>query len=354
MKRKISLVLIIAAMLLLQACLGLGDEKEDGGHEGETASQAITAADGGTVSSPSGAASVDIPAGALAEDTTITLTSLGTEDQPDSENLGSDVYEFGPDGTEFLEPVTISLVLNGDVPEKMKAVLAVLDGETWTAVEGSTVEGEEVSGQVTHFSKYVIHFVGDDAIIESGDEVCKDLEFSACGGDVVGSWKILSYCTSQTVVGENPFAEQPSCADDLFEVDVTWLGSITYKDDGTYSNEMGMEMSIYLELTDECLTELAGDDASDLEGFCTDIGNTEGMASCVYESSLCKCTGKPNTMMMDDSPEGTYELDGNDIIIHTSEGQTQSITYCVEGTRMVAETPADDEGNVSYVVAERL
>ncbi len=356
MRRNIlSVLFIMSFFMLIHGCLG-GDDENAGGHEGETASADITALEGGTLSTPSGAASIDIPAGALAEDTTITITSLGVDDQPDAENLGSDVYEFGPDGTEFLAPVTISLVLDVDVPEKMQAVLAVLDGEEWTTVEGSALDGNTVAGQVTHFSKYSIHFVGDDTVLESEDEVCKDLNFTACGGDVVGSWKILSMCTSRTIAGENPFADKPACADDIFEFNVDWIGEITFNEDGTYENTMGMSYWTHLELTDECLGEIVNGATTDYTMVCqkmfSDEDNEESL--CTYESGLCKCDTKPETRNIDDSQNGTYTIEGNNMILDDGDDEVETLPFCVDGDRIVVESADDDTQDVSHFVCEKL
>jgi hypothetical protein len=74
------------------------------------ASGTVTAASGGTVSAPAGSANegteVDIPAGALAADTTVTIAQV-VGDSPYPSNVLT--YVFGPEGTTFSAPVTITL-----------------------------------------------------------------------------------------------------------------------------------------------------------------------------------------------------------------------------------------------------
>ena len=66
-----------------------------------TTSVAITAAAGGTVAL--GSATLTIPAGALAADTTITVASEApAAGLPDASTLAGLTYDFGPDGTTFL------------------------------------------------------------------------------------------------------------------------------------------------------------------------------------------------------------------------------------------------------------
>ena len=78
----------------------------------------VTASTGGTVVTPDGALDINIPAGALAEDTTISVTQLLKHDPtvdiligPDPE-LGTSVatYNFEPDGLVFNGPVTITMI----------------------------------------------------------------------------------------------------------------------------------------------------------------------------------------------------------------------------------------------------
>ena len=68
---------------------------------------------GGVVAHPDGAW-VELPPGALAEPTEITITRLdpATLDLPDHVVPTSPFYDFGPDGQEFLEPVEIGLPLH--------------------------------------------------------------------------------------------------------------------------------------------------------------------------------------------------------------------------------------------------
>jgi hypothetical protein len=69
----------------------------------------VKAALGGTVSLADGP-TLEIPPGALARDTTITISETGTAAQNDHA-----IYEFGPSPLDFLTPVTVTLPLPSDV-----------------------------------------------------------------------------------------------------------------------------------------------------------------------------------------------------------------------------------------------
>lgn len=112
-------------------------------------SATIEAASGGTVASEGGEISVEIPAGALAEDTTITV-----EEMPAS-SLGGDVavqtavFDIGPDGTRFATPVTISIAVDTDAVSA-DTQLAYWDGEALVALPGKGVVDDTLIGTTTH------------------------------------------------------------------------------------------------------------------------------------------------------------------------------------------------------------
>lgn len=90
---------------------------------------------------------VDIPAGALAEDTRVTI------DLPSDGLLASHlVAEFGPHGTQFSQPVTLSFPLTG-VLLTGPVEVARWEGDHWQSLGGS-VEGLRLRGQTPHFSTY--------------------------------------------------------------------------------------------------------------------------------------------------------------------------------------------------------
>src|SRR5436190_16014555 len=88
---------------------GSGGGKSDAGMPSSTqvAKKMITAKSGGTIESSG--ATLDIPAGALSEDTEITLGTIAKSDLPDAKNVASKGYDFGPDGTKFKKPVALTI-----------------------------------------------------------------------------------------------------------------------------------------------------------------------------------------------------------------------------------------------------
>lgn len=113
---------------------------------------------GGQVIDFEGNININIPSGALSKETTITATYIESPEILSTglptEFLGA--VEFGPDGTEFNKPVTVTINL---VKAPKNAKLAVFcyyaKEDIWEYVTDATPKsGQKATFEVTHFSKY--------------------------------------------------------------------------------------------------------------------------------------------------------------------------------------------------------
>lgn len=93
---------------------------------------------------------VDIPAGALPADTTVTI------DLPTDELLAERVVaEFGPHGVQFNTPVTLTFPLSGVLWNGNPVEVARWENGGWTSLGGSVnPTGTALSGTTPHFSTY--------------------------------------------------------------------------------------------------------------------------------------------------------------------------------------------------------
>jgi len=93
---------------------------------------------------------VDIPAGALPADTRVTI------DLPSDGLLARHlVAEFGPHGTQFSRPVTLTFPLTGVLLNGGAVEVARWEGDRWRSLGGSiTADGTRLQGQTPHFSTY--------------------------------------------------------------------------------------------------------------------------------------------------------------------------------------------------------
>ena len=152
---------------------------------GGTFSHLFTAAAGGTLNA--GAVRVLVPAGALAADTTITLTGAAPgATVPNRADILGDVYELSPTGTTFLVPIRVTLTLKGSVPAGREAVVAWLNAEGVQWVPAPTIsENGTVTGFVTHFTSFTVLLVDQMDVCPHG---------GACGGSLDGTWEYRSSC----------------------------------------------------------------------------------------------------------------------------------------------------------------
>ena len=129
--------------------------------DGATISTHIDNASGGTVALPNGT-SIDVPPGALPPGVdTISVTS-SPDAAPTEYTALSPVYVFGPDGTVFLKPLTITMPVTlpaGTDTSTLTILWSRANGvgfdmipSDFTAVAGSSTDFI-ASGEITHFSQ---------------------------------------------------------------------------------------------------------------------------------------------------------------------------------------------------------
>lgn len=120
---------------------------------GSVAKDTVSAATGGTIRIE--AATLTIPAGALATDTAITAQATPAASYPEAASLQGKGYDFGPSGLTFSKPATLTIELPAGVTD---ARLALLDEatRTWVPLADSKLTGSAVSGSIAHFSSYAL------------------------------------------------------------------------------------------------------------------------------------------------------------------------------------------------------
>jgi hypothetical protein len=128
-------------------------------HDSGPSENGVVGPSGGTVAAGQ-SASVALPAGALSSNTTITVTP--TEATPPTSTVAVGTpYLFGPEGTQFAVPVTVTLEFS---PSLLPTGMSAGDVVVYTAPANTTdyqplttsiVDATHVSAQTTHFSIFV-------------------------------------------------------------------------------------------------------------------------------------------------------------------------------------------------------
>ncbi|MCA9514887.1 MAG: hypothetical protein KC635_08095, partial [Myxococcales bacterium] len=112
-------------------------------------------------------ATLTVPAGALADDTTICVTLGG--DPPAGYTAYSPVYAFAPDGLVFAAPATLDVALTTTPPDAVALFLSRATGPAYQWVGASIADGH-VTGPVSHFSTA---FAGDGTdYVDPPDPTC--------------------------------------------------------------------------------------------------------------------------------------------------------------------------------------
>jgi ZU5 domain len=163
-------------------------------------------AEGGTVSGSDGT-SVDIPMGALAMSANITITSV-TAQAPAGTVVVGPAYDFGPDGTTFAQPVTITLPFDSAKIPSGSTTANIL---IYTAARGSTnyqalsttVSGNTVQTTASHFTVYLPAVpVADNGPQDLGSASCNPSCSTSAGScdcaALCGSTNVGLHCTQST------------------------------------------------------------------------------------------------------------------------------------------------------------
>ena len=296
----------------------------------DSVSMEISAADGGEVAL--GEASLSIPGGALASDTTITLaTSAPSSALPESASVQGLVYDLGPDGTQFSEPATLTLPAVGKPAADEEAVISWLDESTdsWQDLATTVNADGSLSAEITHFTNFAVRFNG----VES-----TDCGFSACGGDIVGTWRITSVCAelSGAIIDVCPTA--------IAMVDLMLEGTVTFEADGTRSSELTGKSTITYTLDADCLDAITmgmPPDSCDVLSKEADPSMDKGPTTCSGDVTV-GCTCVEDTPESTETKTGTYTVEGNTLTsTDDADGTVTMAELCVQGTEARVQETED-------------
>ena len=328
-----------AALLALAGLVGCGSDGGDGGgvdespNVGAATKKMITADDGGEVALAEAGVKLSIPAGALAADTMISAEVISKSGLMDAAHLAGNVVEFGPDGLQFEEPVTLELdVGDAKIPTDAEVSLAWFDEKTkeWVDLPGSKMEGGKVSAQTTHFTVFAVRFVvnsNGDIVQDAGE--CSG-EFKACGGNIEGTWNIVSGCANVgSALSNHNAGGQCSGASLSLGIDIT--GDIVIGG-GKIMGTLNMMSEVKQVMPKSCIGgSCPMSDSSDPDDFVfVDKGDTcEGTQTETETNELNETYMVENGMFLtDDSDDMTeYCVTGNKLVVNSVNGEGITIRW---------------------------
>jgi len=164
--------------------------------------------------------------------------------------------------------------------------------------------------------------------------LCED--FTACGGELVGTWRIEGSCTTGDPA-EAAYASSgvsPLCRGLFSEVSLDVTGTVTY-DGSTETSSLTMTTYMTVVLTEACLAEMNGSSAPITVATCADFEDGlhgEGQTgTCTFDgTSQCICD-MATTQTATPTPSG-YTVSGGQVIY--DDPTSEPVGYCVEGTSL--------------------
>ena len=164
-----------------------------------------------------------------------------------------------------------------------------------------------------------------------------------CGGDVVGTWKIVDSCVEFTVP---PLGLDfcPQATADITET--AFSGGATYNADLTYSSTLTLAYTFVLRLPTSCLSSGGGTvtcaDFNDaLQAQLTAHPDPDIQSyTCASGGSSCNCTVVPTPQTELES--GTYSTTGGRITSTPTGDAPSNENYCVQGDTLHLLTDESD------------
>lgn len=175
-----------------------------------------------------------------------------------------------------------------------------------------------------------------------GDEQCSA---KACGGDVVGTWNVESFCLTFT---EPPVViDEPECRNLLHDYGVDAEGTLTFSADGMMTSNLTTTTTLEIVLTDACTQALGGTNVT--SAMCDSL-EAEYQSDPAYSSAGCsflpgRCSCNIVSVPTTTSTTNPYSIDGNQLITGADASD-----YCVEGDRLTLGVVVTDG---SYSIAAR-
>jgi hypothetical protein len=162
-----ALAILVGAAPVLGGCSSDDDDTtptvQSDPSQGQSFNGSVTAASGGNVATPGDTARLEVPAGAVAADVEITV-----EVKAPSGGSVTSVYDYGPDGTTFSVPVTLSIAYSETPPAGREPTLAMSTAGHFEALEGSTFASGRVSAPVSHFTDFTVILTRDPGAAGAG------------------------------------------------------------------------------------------------------------------------------------------------------------------------------------------
>lgn len=169
--------------------------------------------------------------------------------------------------------------------------------------------------------------------------------FSACGGDVVGKWRIASFCFD---AGLEDLREDLNCPELTQKLDVDYRMLVEFTADGDYLASFSSDVKQDVTVPKSCLGS-ADADCSVLESDDPDAGD-EGFSIVITDKGdSCLMAA---VQQLSQGVVGSFETDGNQITVTDNDGPDTS-DYCVDGDKLTVKSVNSATSEVTWGVFTR-
>jgi hypothetical protein len=328
------------ALAVCLAAVACGDDSSSAApsYAGQTKSVMVEA--GKAALLEVGAVKLDVPEGAVAADTEVTVDVSAKTGKPEASKIAIDVYDFGPDGTTFDKGVKLEFDLKGvNVGKGKKAQVAWLEDGKWKPLPTSVKNGK-ASAETTHFTPFTVIIVVDSSQQVGG--MCGD-DVAPCGGNLVGTWEYTTACLNLPPAfggdgEENPF--EACSVQPVARYDIDISGEATFGADGSFRAEQTQSITGGIVISGACLDEIA-QQSGGTSITCEQFGGVQDGRDCIV--------GGEETDPETETTIGTYTTEGT-VLTVIEEGYEPDPTdpdpgqeYCVEGDTLTIHI-RDEEG----------
>jgi len=184
--------------------------------------------------------------------------------------------------------------------------------------------------------------------------------FTACGGDLVGTWNVESLCSPNPSVTCPPYDgvtidRSASVATYTFAAN----GTFTYAASGTLTETLRYPKDCLSPGADAGVSELCAAFQAAVQSSIAkaDGGSLSGLTSftCSVENNFCVCVEVFTNLSVNET--GTYTTSGNQLTItitggSTADGGFPNSDYCVSGSTLKIRSPST-EGDVVTKLTKR-
>jgi hypothetical protein len=157
---------------------------------------------------------------------------------------------------------------------------------------------------------------------------------AACGGDIVGTWKVTQSCVTAT---DDLSTTGNGCSGASAGFNFTYAGTITYNADQTYDSTLTAGGVVHEHFPSGCMP---------FGLTCQQLGQSAmdaGAGTCSTDAQGgCNCDAV--TSLTTTSPSGTYSVSGSQLTTTSQAGKASTSSYCVKANLLYGIAAPGDGG----------